>query len=50
MELLVDGDQVILDNQYAEVVGVRANGYDIVRHSDNRVIREVPRELLCPVV
>ncbi len=47
---LQDGDRVLLPNNYqAEVVGVRASGYDVVRYIDNRVFINVDRDRLEPI-
>lgn len=44
-----DGDKVILNDYHAEVVGATRQGYDIVRYTDYKVIREVPEHELQPV-
>ena len=55
MEILTmtyeDGDQVLLRDHkhgllHAEVVGVRNNGYDVIRTMDFKVVRNVPSQEL----
>lgn len=49
---VVEGDQVVLDYGipvYAEVVGTTSKGYDVVRHVDYAVIRNVPHERITKV-
>ena len=46
-----DGDQVLLRDHkhgllHAEVVGVRNNGYDVIRTMDFKVVRNVPSQEL----
>lgn len=46
-----DGDHVLLKDQkhgllHAEVVGVRTDGYDVLRTADFKVVRNVSRDSL----
>ena len=45
---LEDGDRVLLNGFSAEIVGVRYNGYDVVRYTDSKVIRNVSETELVP--
>lgn len=44
-----DGDLVVHNDYHAEVVGQTRHGYDIVRHTDHKVIRHVDQQELQPV-
>lgn len=44
-----DGDLVVHENFHAQIVGVKREGYDIVRHTDHKVIRDVNHTELAAV-